>query len=104
MIVFASGWEAAERGPYTRWFNHRLKAQAEQAHLVGVPADRVAAVLGSPDNVMEFWEVIRADGTPAPGAKFVTTYEYYPYPWLPFSKFQVHTIEGVVRGLEMFDD
>jgi hypothetical protein len=103
-LVFVSGWEAAEHGPYTRWFNHRLKVQSEQAHLVGRPADRVIATLGTPDNIMEFWEVIGADGRPAPGAEFVTTYEYYPYPWLPFSKFQVHTTGGIVRGLEMFDD
>ena len=103
-LVFASGYEAAEHGPYTSRFNRRLKAQAEQAHLVGGPVDRVAAVLGSPDNVMESWEVMRSDGRPARGAEFVTTYEYYPYPWLPFSKFQVHTMAGVVRSLEMFDD
>lgn len=103
-VVFGSAYEPAEHGPYTSWLNHRLKARAEQAQLVGAPADRVAAVLGSPDNVMEFWEVIGANGKPAPGAKFVTTYEYYPYPWLPFSKFQVHTTDGVVRSLEMFDD
>jgi hypothetical protein len=103
-LVFASAYEAVEHGPYTRWFNHRLKAEAEQARLVGGPAHRVAIVLGSPDNIMRFWEVIGADGRPAPGAEFVTTYEYYPYPWLPFSKFQIHTTRGGVRSLEMFDD
>ena len=103
-LVFASGFEAANHGPYTWSFNFRLKTKAEQGHLVGASVSRVVAVLGSADNVMEFWEVIGADGRPAPGAELVTTYEYYPYPWLPLSKFQVHTTSGVVRSLEMFDD
>lgn len=103
-VVFASGYEAAEHGPYTRWFNQRLQLKAENAQLVGSPAHRVTAVLGSPDSIMEFWQVVSADGRPAPGAEFVTTYEYYPYAWLPFSKFQVHTTGGVVRSLEMFDE
>ena len=103
-LLFASGYEAAKLGPYTTWFNHHLRAKAEQSHLVGASVNRVVAVLGSPDNIMEFWERTGADGRPAPGAEFVTTYEYYPYPWLPFSKFQVHTTRGVVRSLEMFDD
>lgn len=103
-LTLAASWESAELGPYTSWFNNRLLAKAEQAQLVGSPADRVVKVLGPPDNVMRFWEVLDADGRPAAHAKFVTTYEHYPYPWLPFSKFQVHTTEGVVRSLERFDD
>jgi hypothetical protein len=103
-FVCASVFEAAQHGPYTRWFNDHLDAKARRADLIGRPVSRIRSVLGSPDNIMEFWEVIGADGRPAPGAEFVTTYEYYPYPWLPFSKFQVHTTRGIVRGLEKFDD
>jgi hypothetical protein len=104
LLILAASWESAEVGPYTSWFNNRLLAKAEQAHLVGSSADRVVKVLGQPDNIMRFWEVLDADGRPAIHAQFVTTYEYYPYPWLPFSKFQVHTTGGVVRTLERFDD
>ena len=103
-LVLAASWESAELGPYTSWFNHRLKARAEQAHLVGDSENRVVEVLGAPDNIMEFWDRLDADGRPADHPEFVRTYEYYPYPWLPFSKFQVHTTGGVVSNLEMFDD
>jgi hypothetical protein len=103
-VVIAAGYEAAEHGPYTRSFNNRLKAKAEQSHLVGGPSRRVAVVLGSPDNTKASWDVVGPDGTPVPGAEFVVTYEYYPYPWVPFSKFQVHTTRDVVRGFEVFDD
>jgi hypothetical protein len=103
-LILAASWESAQLGPYTNWFNHRLKTRAERARLVGSSEKRVVEVLGTPDNIMEFWEVLDAEGRPAQHAHFVRTYEYYPYPWLPFSKFQVHTVGGVVHNLEMFDD
>lgn len=60
-------------------------------------------VLGR-DNVMQFWQILDRDGSTAPVAEFVTTYEYFPYPFLPFSKFQVHCTRGIVSTLERFDD
>lgn len=33
-----------------------------------------------------------------------TTYEYYPYRFLPFSKFHVFCEGGLVTGVELFDD
>lgn len=104
LLVFAASWESAHLGPYTSWYNNRLLAKAERAHLVGSSVDRVQEVLGPADNIMRFRDASDVDGGPAGQARFVTTYEYYPYPWLPFSKFQVHTTEGVVRSLERFDD
>ena len=97
-------WECASLGPYTSWFNNRLLSRAESAHLVGASQDLVEKALGKPDNVMQFWEVLGPDKSSAPGAKFVTTFEYFPYPFLPFSKFQVHCVDGLVRTLERFDD
>lgn len=45
-----------------------------------------------------------ATGLPADGAEFITTYNYVPFPWLPFEKFQVHCRHGVVESIELFDD
>lgn len=53
---------------------------------------------------MQFWQILDRDGSTAPVAEFVTTYEYFPYPFLPFSKFQVHCTRGIVSTLERFDD
>jgi hypothetical protein len=103
-LTFACSYEAAHLGPHTTSFNQSLKAAAEKAQLLGSPRERVVSVLGPPDNVMDYWEATGADGKPSPGALHVVTYEYYPYPWILMSKFQVHTWGGVVRVLEMFDD
>jgi hypothetical protein len=81
-----------------------MRDRAVEARLVGSVEARVPIVLGEPDHVMRFWEVIGTDGVPPPGSEYVTTYEYYPYPNVPLSKFQVHCVRGVVRGIEMFDD
>ena len=82
--------EAGSVGPYTAWYNHHKKDLATKAGLVGRPIADIETVLGPADAIQEF------DG--------YRTYEYYPYPLLPFSKFQVHTDNVVVFSLEMFDD
>lgn len=97
--------DVASLGPYTVSFNHRMKERAERAGLIGQPQERVEAVMGAASFVYDY---------PAPmivgpaGARVVgkagRTFDYYPYPFLPVSKFQVHCHEGVVTGLEMFDD
>ncbi len=96
--------DALDRGPMTTEFNHRMRDRSLGAHLVGSPQDRVHLVLGEPDSVRQYWDVIGANGVPPPGARFVTTFEYFPFGTVPFSVFQVHCTGGVVRGLEMFDD
>ncbi|NOK09161.1 hypothetical protein [Corallococcus exercitus] len=62
----------------------------EHAGLIGKSIDEVEAVLGTADNI-----------TLNPSSQ---TFEYYPYPYLPFSKVQVFSSRGVVTGVEMFDD
>jgi hypothetical protein len=37
-------------------------------------------------------------------AVFSTTYNYAPYRHFPFSKFQVHCRDGIVRAIEFYDD
>ena len=92
VLIVAAVLEAGRLGPYTTWYNHHLRKRAESDHLIGAPEARVVELLGCPDNIMTF------------SAGFVTMYEYYPYPFLPMSKFQVHCIGGTVRVIEEFDD
>ena len=95
-------------GPYTTWFNRRMMARATAAGLVGLPEANVEAVLGAASYEYTFAAPYMA--SPDGGSPVVVvgqpgrTFDYYPYPFLPFSKFQVHCHLGVVTGLEMFDD
>jgi hypothetical protein len=97
--------EAAALGPYTAWYNQRKLAEATL--LIGGPSARVEAVLGRASNAYTFpaahivdhtGKVVRVVGRPG------QTFEYYPYPFLPMSKFQVHCHGGIVSSLEMYDD
>lgn len=87
-LWFGSCLEAATLGPYTTWFNQRMKSRA--GPLIGQPEANVERVLGAANYV-------RVD-------EESRTFNYHPYPWFPFSKFQVHCYQGVVTSLEMFDD
>lgn len=82
--------ESAALGPYTTWYNQSKRSTVQKAALVGRPASDVEAVLGAADVI---WN--RSDSQ---------TFNYYPYPCLPFKAFQVFSIKGVVTGFEMFDD
>lgn len=97
--------EAGALGPYTVWFNQRMKARAEHAGLVGRPDSVVEKVLGRADNIVTHRAPRRLSpdggGWLGEGGR---TFEYYPYPFLPFSKVQVHCPAGVVTGIELFDD
>jgi len=64
--------------------------------LVGNPESKVIQALGNPSSVWKYENI--------PGEKLTTTYNYYPFSWYPFSKFQVHCREGVVQNTEQFDD
>ncbi|MGV3620584.1 MAG: hypothetical protein ACO1OB_07190 [Archangium sp.] len=77
-------------GPWTRSFNYRLEATAKAAGLIGRPESDVEVVLGSASYVY-----VHAGGR---------TFNYWPLPGLPSKQFQVHCREGVVTGLELFDD
>jgi hypothetical protein len=90
--------EVTKRGPYTSWYNQRLNEKALRAGLVGAPESRVEEVLGRADGFMRSW--VEADGR----IQALETYQYYPYPRLPLSQFEVHCAAGVVRSLEMFGD
>ena len=98
--------EAAALGPYTTWFNQRMKARAERAGLVGRPESEVEEVLGRASSSYRFpaARVVSSEGSVRVVGRPGWTFDYYPYPFLPVAKFQVHCHDGVVTGLEMFDD
>jgi hypothetical protein len=103
VVMFAAMYEATKRGPYTRRFNQRLRARADEARLIGAPVARVREVLGPPDSIRGSFE-IGPDGAPTVPMVPISTYEYYPYPWVPLAKFRVHTSGDVVRSVEMFGE
>lgn len=98
--------ETASLGPYTRWFNQQMNGRATAAGLVGQPEAKVEVVLGRPSNDYTYPAsyILNGDGGRSPVGAAVHTFDYYPYPLLSFSKFQVHCHDGVVTSLELFDD
>jgi len=94
-----------DRNPYVRAYNERLEKLAVDASLVGGSEERVQAVLGSPTSTYQGWNITDMEtGQPTPEAEYVTTYNYAPYWFFPFAKFQVHCWRGVVRSIELYDD
>jgi hypothetical protein len=85
-------------------YNEELEQRALSAGLVGSPVGQVPLILGPPTNVRTFWTTLDSNMQPTNDSRYVTTYEYYPNPLLPLSKFQVHTENGVVQSLEKYDD
>jgi hypothetical protein len=91
--------------PYVRQYNERLESISIESRLVGAPEKRVGIVLGNPTFIDSGWDRWDSEtGEPTPEAEFVTTYNYAPYWFLPFSKFQVHCRDGIVKGIELYDD
>lgn len=98
-------FQVSSESLYVKSYNFRLDALAKDAKLVGADEDVVEKVLGTPTSVSKEWDRTRMDtGEPTPDAKFTTTYNYAPYPWFPYAKFQVHCEKGKVVSTEMFDD
>jgi hypothetical protein len=95
-LVVGAALEAASLGPYTAWVDQRLHRMAVQAGLVGAPESRVELVLGRADNVMRGWEPAEEGAA----TRATAIYEYYPYPFVPLSKFRVHCAQGRVRAVE----
>ena len=104
-VVIGGCFEAGSEGPLTTAFNHRLRHRAEAAGLVGRPETDVQRVMGTAsDDYDTSGYIIDSSGQATPIGGPSHTYDYYPYPWTPFSKFQVHCTAGVVTALEEFDD
>lgn len=92
--VCGSCVEALTLGPYTVWFNTRMKQKVIDSVLIGRPESEIEPTLG---RATERYEVVSSS---PPGV----IYDYYPYPWWPFAKFQVFAEDGIVTGYELFDD
>jgi hypothetical protein len=97
--------ELTTTGPYTRWYNQSRYDLAVREQLVGRPETDVEKVLGPASDVWRRWTTTNMEtGRPVAGSRFVTTFNYAPFPFLPVQKFQVHCEHGKVQSLEMFDD
>lgn len=84
--------DAVSHGPYSVWYNSKCQHLADQAKLVGGPERRIIEVLGRPTSFYS---------REVAGER---TYNYAPFPRFPVAKFQVHCVNGIVVGLEQFDD
>jgi hypothetical protein len=94
-----------EFNPYVRAFNERLEKLAVDAKLVGDREERIQSVLGFPTSTYSGWNITDMEtGQPTPNAKYNTTYNYAPYWFFPFAKFQVHCTGGIVQSIELYDD
>jgi hypothetical protein len=87
--------DAANHGPFATWFNHDCQRRADEAVLVGRPEKDVTAVLGPPSYTYEYQ---------GGNGRMTRTYNYAPSGLFPTAKFQVHCQNGIVMGVEQFDD
>ena len=87
LMIVVPALDAAAHGPYSTWFNPHCQQLADDAKLVGGPESEVIKVLGPPSYTY-----------------LDRTYNYVPVRWFPTAKFQVHCKNGVVIGVEQFDD
>jgi hypothetical protein len=87
--------DALSHGPYSSWYNARCQKLADDSGLVGRPERDVVGVLGQPSFSYRYPDV---------GGKWARTYNYAPCNLFPTAKFQVHCVDGVVVGVEQFDD
>ena len=85
-------FDAFCHGPYATWFNRDCQRRANEAGLIGRPEKDVELVLGAP-----LFHYPGDDDSHR-------TYNYVPWPLFPTAKFQVHCHNGIVTGVEQFDD
>ena len=87
--------DAGTHGPYATWFNRDCQRRADEVSLVGRPEKDVVPVLGPPSYTYEY------EGS---GGRWTRTFNYAPSRLFPTAKFQVHCQDGIVTGVEQFDD
>jgi hypothetical protein len=85
-------FDAACHGPYATWFNRDCQRRVDEAGLIGRPERDIISILGCPT-----FHYAGDDDSQ-------TTYNYAPWPLFPTAKFQVHCHNGIVTGVEQFDD
>jgi hypothetical protein len=84
--------DAVTHGPYSSWFNQRYQSLANKAQLIGKTESQIIPILGPPT----FFYPGDNDSQ--------RTYNYAPVWYCPTAKFQVHCVNGIVIGVEQFDD
>jgi hypothetical protein len=86
-------FDALGHGPYTTNYNQKCQKLADEAKLLGRPEADIIAILGPPTDIWDY----EGDGKRM-------TYDYNPVPFIDAGIFQVHCKNGIVTGLEQFDD
>ncbi len=104
-VFLGTAFEAANQGPYTRWFNHRLVERATAARLVGRAQADVERLLGRASSERDATSVLQSNVTPVTAGRSVThVYKYFPYPWVTASAFSVQCEDGVVVAVRELED
>lgn len=85
-------------------YNEELEIISLSKKIIGQPISMANIFLGRPTDISTYWQNLDSNGMPNKDSLFITTYNYYPYPLLPFNKFQVHSENGIIKGIEKYDD
>lgn len=89
IAVMAVLFEASHPGIYTNKFNNEKEALVISNELIGQPAQLAVELLGKPNRVVE----------KESGAVYV---EYFPYSFMPYSRFQLKVVEGKLEKVRKF--
>lgn len=89
IAVMAVVLEASHPGFYTSKFNLDREALIIKNELIGQPAELAVELLGKPNNVIE-----KESGE--------VVVEYYPYSFMPYSRFQLRIVEGKLEKVRKF--
>ena len=95
-------FDAFYQGPYVSWHNERYSELAMSEDLLGEPEERVVECLGEPSSIEYGWSERDADGYPTADADWTVVYNYAPYAFLPFARFQVRVVDERVSSLRTF--
>ncbi len=104
-VFLGTAFEAANQGPYTRWFNHRLVERATAARLLGKPEADVERVLGRASSERDANSVLQSNVAAVTAGRGVShVFRYFPYPWVTASAFSVQCEDGVVVAVRELED
>lgn len=82
-------FEASHPGFYTKKFNTTKEELVITNELLGQPAEMAVQLLGKPNRVVE-----KENGS--------VLVEYFPYSFMPFSRFQLKIVEGKLEKVRKF--
>lgn len=89
VAVMAVLFESSHPGPFTKKFNDQKETMILKNELIGQGAELAVKLLGQPNRVVETES----------GAVYV---EYFPYSFMPYSRFQLKVVEGKLEKVRKF--